>query len=323
MGKKNLIKQAQSATVELEHFFNEFTDFNKARNLSDSTILSYEKSYKRFIDWLSPQLDGAPSIESIDDKVFFRFINQLKQDMIKPASINHYLRDMRTFVNWLNENKHTSAPIKIYLVEGQEEEFKCYTNEDLMLLLAKPRKNESFAQWRTWAIVNWCLGTGNRAKTIRNVLIQDVDFKNKQIKLRHTKNKKASVPIPLSRELAIVLKEYISMFRGDSTPEEYLFCDISGELLSESALTSAISRYNTNRGVKNTSIHSLRHTFARQWLLNTGDVFRLQKILGHSSLEMTRRYVNLLGEDLKEDFEAFNPLDNLKKDRRHKVKANA
>ena len=318
MGKKRIIKETEGYSESVQQFFDEFIEQAEAR-LSPKSVRAYKQAYDRLIQWNNGE---EILIEELNEQLFYKFINGLKKEMIKPASINCYLRGWRTFVNWLYNNNHIDKPIKIKMVAGQEEEFKCYSIEEIQKLLVKPRPKDSYVEWRTWAIVNWCLATGNRAATVRNVQIQDVDFRRKEIRVRHTKNKKVQVPIPMSREIQYTLKEFIKRFRSNAAPDEYLFCDVSGEQLSETALTSSIRRFNISRGVNNTSIHSLRHTFARQWLLNTGDVFKLQKILGHSTLEMTRRYCNLLGEDLKENFETFNPLDNLKKDKRFKIKNN-
>ena len=56
----------------------------------------------------------------------------------------------------------------------------------------------------------------------------------------------------------------------------------------------------------------MRHTFAKKWILNGGDIMRLQTILGHSSIEMVKEYVNMFGGDLKKDFDKFNPLESMK-----------
>ena len=66
------------------------------------------------------------------------------------------------------------------------------------------------------------------------------------------------------------------------------------------------------------------YAFARGWIKNNGNTFALQKMLGHSTLDMTRKYVNLFNEDIKEDFDSYNPLDNLKKcaKRRQAVRRN-
>ena len=323
MGKRINIKRDSDYEVELVTYFREFIEFKEAANLSEATITSYKKSYKRFVEWFNNAYENTSlTINLLDDKIFYRFIDHLKNKMCKPASINHYLRDLRAFTNWLDTNSYTDTPIRINLIKGQEEEFKCYTNEELLLLLEKPRKQDSFVVWRTWTIVNFILGTGQRSGTVRDVRVGDIDFRNKQIRIRHTKNKKVMPPIPLSRQLNLALKEYIKIFRGNSSAEDFLFCDVSDEQLSESALRNSYRKYVLARNVNTTSLHSLRHTFARSFLMNNGDVFRLQKILGHQTLEMTRRYCNLLGEDLKQDFEAFNPLDNLKRDKRHKVQKN-
>ena len=72
-----------------------------------------------------------------------------------------------------------------------------------------------------------------------------------------------------------------------------------------------LATYNRNRGVKKTSAHLYRHTFAKRWILNGGDIFRLQKILGHSDLAVVKEYVEMFGQDLSRDFGKFNPLDTL------------
>lgn len=63
-----------------------------------------------------------------------------------------------------------------------------------------------------------------------------------------------------------------------------------------------------------TSIHAYRHTFAKNWILNGGDIFTLQKILGHSSIEMVKNYVNLYSDELKIGFNSYNPLDRMMKE---------
>lgn len=60
------------------------------------------------------------------------------------------------------------------------------------------------------------------------------------------------------------------------------------------------------------SAHTWRHTFAKFFLLNGGDIFSLQKILGHEDIESTRIYIELTKEEIRLQNDKYNPLDNTK-----------
>ena len=105
------------------------------------------------------------------------------------------------------------------------------------------------------------------------------------------------------------------MWRWDSV-DGWLFPNVGEEQLTTHALRLAFGRYCKNRGVTHANIHGLRHNFAKGWVQNNGNMFALQKILGHSSLDMTKKYVRLFAEDIKEDYDKFNPLDTIKRTQR-------
>ena len=74
-------------------------------------------------------------------------------------------------------------------------------------------------------------------------------------------------------------------------------------------LRLAITRHNQSRGVEKTSAHLYRHTFARKYLVDCGgDALMLQKILGHSTLKMTKHYCAIYDADIAKDYDRFSPL---------------
>ena len=313
MGVKRSIKMSAGADlVYITQAFEEYMMEKAARNLSPATMKNYEDTFRLFMEF--NEFDRESTTDEISQQHIFKWINTLKLDGVKPSSINHYLRDVRAFLYWcMNEDREYITPaFKIRMVEGQEEQLKLFTDEEIELLLEKPRKSDSYADWRTWAIVNWVLATGNRAATICDVKIGDINFSKKEIMLGHTKNKKAQI-LPLSSSLEVVIKEFIRVWRRDANLNEYLFCNVGEEQLTTNGLKQSFRKYCKDRGVQKTNIHGLRHNFAKGWVRSNGNMFALQKILGHSSLDMTRKYVKMFSEDIKEDFDKFNPLDNIKR----------
>ena len=97
--------------------------------------------------------------------------------------------------------------------------------------------------------------------------------------------------------------EYISEYLFPSSYEDY-----SSYPISRNQMYRCVAAYNQQRGVFKTSFHLFRHTFAKNWIVNGGDLYSLQRMLGHSTLDMVTKYANLYGEDLKPKVEDYSLL---------------
>ena len=295
--KRTVKRSADADSIMLIEAFEDFIIEKEAHNLAPSTLTNYRQSFDYFKKFAG--YDDKTTTDEINKQAIYQWINTLKLNGVKHSCMD-------------GDRKYIDPAFKIQLIEGQEETIKLFSDEELEALLVKPRKKDSFAEWRTWAIVNWVLATGNRAATICEVKIDHVNFAKKEIQLSHTKNKKAQY-IPLSSSLETALKEYIRMWRKEAPIDGWMFPNVGEEKLTTNALRLSFGRYCTNRGIEKSNIHGLRHNFAKGWLRNNGNMFVLQKILGHSTLDMTRRYVKLFSEDIKEDYDKFSPLDSIKR----------
>ena len=275
-----------------------------ARGMAEKTLKTYRSHYKS----VERHLDGSLPLCSLTQQHLERAILSMRESGLSPNSICSYVRVMTTFFHWCQKQGYSQLTMPQY--KGVETFKEPYTDEELLLLLKKPKANCRFSEYRTWVIINFCLNAGCRAATIRHILNKDVDFSQNQVFFRHTKSGKIQV-IPLCSKMALILREYMAIRGG--ADDEYLFCDECGGQLSENALKLSIAHYNHARGVVKTSTHLFRHTFARKYLLDCGgDAFTLQKLLGHSTLHMTRHYCRIYDADLSENFDALSPLAQLK-----------
>lgn len=260
MGVCKKIKRRADQERNVWELFRMFKNEKKILGLSKSTLQNYEDSLKRFMDYM--ECTDAP-IQEIDYDDVLSFTQGLQEEELSVSSINHYLRDIRAFFNWCSKSGYCRK-IEVKLVKGQETVKETYSEEELKALLEKPQ-GDSYCEWRCWAIINWILATGNREKTVCNVRMRDINLPDEEIVLQQTKNKKIQI-IPMSTELSFVLTQFIRDFRSEADDDEFLFCNVSGEQLTENALKLSIRDYNAARGVKKTSVHALRHTFAKLWI---------------------------------------------------------
>lgn len=299
------ITMSKKSNLTIEEAFELFLRKCKVKNLTELSISSYEKKMVHFYEFKSKtELITTITSNTIDDYIIWLRENTQANDI----TINSYLRSARAFLYYCMDCNYIPS-FKIQLIKAEKKIKETYSDEELQRLLAKPDTNScTFSTYKTWVFENYLLGTGNRISTALDLHIGDINFQSGTITLRKTKNRKQQI-IPLSHTLSDVLQEYLQIRGGED--EDYLFCNEYGEQASCRTYQQLVRRYNIKRNVNKTSCHLFRHTFAKHYILAGGDMFRLQKILGHSDLTVTKEYVNMFGQDLQMDFEKFNPLDNL------------
>lgn len=303
MKKIKLAKGKRDKSVK--EAFEEYQKYNKLRNLAEQSLIHKEQHIKRFFDFIE---DESFLLKDIDKNLVDDFTYYLMDSNIKAVTVNTYLRNLRAYLYWSMDNDYLGH-FKITMLKTDDEIKETYSEGQLRILLEKPNiKKCSFVEYRTWVLENYLLSTGNRLGTVINLKIKDIDFDNELVSMRTIKNRKQQI-IPLSHSVCEILKEYLSFREGE--PDDYLFVNVYGKQLTRGAFEKAIERYNTNRGVSITSVHAFRHSFAKYYIKNGGDVFRLQKLMGHSDISVTRVYVELFAEDIKIDYEDINPLNTI------------
>lgn len=294
-------------TITLDRGYDEFIFNCRTRNLRPATIQFYDNSVRTIYKFIEPKM----AIKDITKDTVDNFIISCQSKLdIKDITINTYLRALKAILYYFMKLGYMKE-FQIPLVKYDKPVIDVYTEEEVKLLLMKPHKSKcTFVEFRNWTICNVLYSTGMRCSNLRDLKIKEVDLYNNLFHLKTTKNRRP-LSIPITKSLQPILREYLSVRNGSD--EDNLFCTAYGDKIDKDSINSSMRRYNHNRGVNKTGIHRWRHTFAKQWILNGGDIIKLQKTLNHSDLDMVRNYVNIFTKDLQDGFEDFNPLEFINK----------
>ncbi len=185
------------------------------------------------------------------------------------------------------------------------------TEAEIQRVLAASLDNTQ-GRLRNYAIMMLFLDTGIRLSELVNLRVSKVDFAGGEMVVFGKGSKERRVPIGSQAKKALV--DYITRERGEAAnpnDEDLLFLNEDHNPVTVNVVEKMLQRIKKAANVPKLHPHACRHTFSVRFLINGGDVFSLQKILGHTSLEMTRKYVNLASGDVKEIHRRFSPMDNL------------
>lgn len=229
-------------------------------------------------------------------------------------AINTYLRSIRAFWSWLvREDVIMSSPFsKVRIPKAPKKVIATFSNTQLADML-KAINTATVAGFRDWTMILMLLDTGLRASELTGLILDDVNLEDGLMKVHGKGNKERVVPIGGRVQKAI----WRYLQRNRSQPANplcpTLFLTASGRPITTDRLRTTVEKYANKANITGVrcSPHTFRHTFAISYLRTGGDVFSLQRILGHSSLEIVRNYVNMGGADVKACHRRFSPADNM------------
>ncbi|HTR24768.1 MAG TPA: tyrosine-type recombinase/integrase [Terriglobales bacterium] len=259
-------------------------------NASPATIEWYTQSLK----WLRSE---SPSDNELKDAVM-----RMREKGRKATGCNAAIRAINAYLHWCKagtEKKcgpgctHLRVP---YLKEPQLV-MPTFTAAQVKLLVRWKPRPTNFCQKRLHLLTLLLLDTGCRISEALTLRINDLDMENLLVTL-DGKGRKQRI-VPFSFELRKTLFRYISDYRR--TPDRLLLASRNETMLGRRVMLRDVKRLCKRLGFAPPArtLHAFRHTFAVNYLRRDGSVFHLQKVLGHSSLEMTRRYANLVTADLQ------------------------
>ena len=308
MKRKIVLRDVKNLSIveAMEQFIN----FKRAMNKAKDTIDYYKTKFNFFYNFIR-DVKGIELTNEINEDCIIEYILYKRENNadISDNTINNHLRAIRATLYYFMEKGYTDS-FHIPLISVKQTPKEGYTKEEQQKLIEKPNiKNCSFAEYRNWVLICHLLASGNRSRTIRYIKNKDVNLSEKIIALNEVKNKEG-YEMPISDEYFPILKEYMEIRSGEA--DDYLFCNQFGKQLAASTLKHLLHKYNNERGVKKTSIHIFRNTFAKNWLLEGGSSKKLQHALGHKYSNMVDEYARLYGRELREEFSKYTPLAGLK-----------
>lgn len=291
----------------------------KSEKKSNWTIRDYDERLEEFIRYLEE--DGVGFVEEVTPRHIRHFIQELDERGLSEVTINGRLRYIRAFFNLLENDELVEEsfknPMKGIKLRKELAESNKAIPDDILDKLLKLPDQKTFLGKRNYVCMLLILGTGIRPSEMFALNVDDWQDSHIIVRAEVAKGRKRRI-LPLSSGVVKELYKYMKI-RGN-WGGALLFPSQEGGKLNTNGFRLALKKLAEQGGLNKDLIHpyALRHTFAINFLKAGGDVFKLQRILGHKTLEMTKRYVQWTSEDLQEDYDRMSPAEKFIKSKKRR-----
>ena len=298
-------------TNTLNEMVSAFLSTRKLRDLSPNTIIFYSQHLNKFLEFMESHYPNI-SLEQIDQNILREYVSGLKENH-SAGGVNHHIKVLKILFKLMVEEGviRENPSKKISRIKTDQTAIATFSIIQITAMLEVTKHQIDFPGIRNSALITLLFDTGCRISELLALKMDDIQLEEKILAVKG-KGGKGRV-VPFGDQSLIGLVKYLNMRTTLFGKGGVLFLTKFGEPLTRRMTNKTIERIGEKANVENVrlSAHTFRHTFAKNWLMNGGDIFSLQKILGHRTLDMVRNYVNITFKDIQSQHSKFSPGDNL------------
>ncbi|MED3789988.1 tyrosine-type recombinase/integrase [Peribacillus frigoritolerans] len=302
----------------LKFAIQDFKNDREFKNLSEQTIKNYMIQLNEFQGFCAEkEILNVEDVSANTVKSYFLYCMKSKKN--NPVTVNTKIKNLKAFFNYMVESDiiiEKRNPMSKIEKAKTDIKIDVFSDNHIKQMLNYYRRlkgrEHSFYAYRDYTLILTLLGSGMRLGELCNLKWKEVDLVTGTIIVFGKNRTQASIPI--TDKLVKEFAEY-KVFCQQHFPEptEHVFINKDNKPMTTDAVKNVFKRLKAIMNFKDVrlSAHTFRHTFAHRFLMNGGDVFTLQKMLRHSNLKMTEKYLAIWGTALREQNEKFNPLSSL------------
>lgn len=312
-----ITKSKKSHVETFEEAIELFVKDCELRNLRPFTIRYYLNEFQAYLNSLREQQINPTVLkpynvteEHIKENVI---LYMRKYRGLRVVTINTRLRALRAFYNFLYMQKYIPKnPVEnIKLLKDRKQIIPTFSKEQLNKLFRQPDLRK-FTGVRDYTMMMIMLETGIRVNELVGLSVTDILWEDDLLRIRNAKSYRERL-VPIQKDMKNQLTKYLAI-RGELGTDA-LIVTVDGTRLTRRGVQQRIDIYGRKANLKDVrcSCHTFRHTFAKLSVQQGANIFELQAILGHTSFEIVKTYVNLFGNDVRERHKEFSPLKMLEK----------
>lgn len=303
-------QELKKQDVPLENAVREYLLHHEDRNHSRKTIRWYSDMLDRFVAFVGK--DAV--VGDMDADAIRSYLREVRKREFKQFTLHAYARTLKTFLRWLGregyaEESLAKAVDMPKVPRYQDVTIDVLTDDEIAHLLGMLDASTDVGA-RERSIICLMLESGLRLAEVAGLTVDDVHLKDMFVRVKGKGGKENFVPLGPTTHKA--LTRYLTAFRVPASDNvKTLFLNVYGEPLKYESIKTIFDRLAVKSGISRLHPHLLRHTAATKMLANGADLHSVQRLLRHSDIRTTLRYLHLVPTQLQEKMQAFSPLSGI------------